>query len=161
MALVCAAVLDFLEQTALAENVNWDVNPGFGVTMSLPGQAAVMTAQISTFHCPSDSYTETIWNPNNTCISRAPPQQQYGRISYAANLGRGQMEAKDGPQAGSYRVRIHAERKTGRTIQDYQRGPVEERQTVQSREAETLTADVQAGSPNTFEFALHQDGPPN
>ncbi|MEX0868020.1 MAG: DUF1559 domain-containing protein, partial [Pirellulales bacterium] len=93
----CVRLLGYLEQTALAEKVDWNANPGFSSTMSIPGQAEVMTAQVSTFHCPSDANALRIWNEDLTCYnSNSTPQEQHGRISYGANLGRGPMEAADG-----------------------------------------------------------------
>ena len=86
-------LLPFIEQTALADKVNWAENPG--VAPLSQNTAAVKAAQLPVFLCTSDAGANVRFNQNLKCTTNWGYTSAYrsGRISYAGNYGRGQMEA--------------------------------------------------------------------
>ena len=93
----CVRLLAFIEQKPLADRIDWSFNAGCPLPGYPPGQHEVAAARISTFLCPSDPNAQTIWNEDNNCYGGAAIDiEQHGRISYAGNFGRGQLEATDG-----------------------------------------------------------------
>jgi prepilin-type N-terminal cleavage/methylation domain-containing protein/prepilin-type processing-associated H-X9-DG protein len=83
----CIRLLSDVEETALADRVNWDLNPGSG----LPEQMMVLSATIPSFLCPTDPGAVRKWNDDASCVP-SRPDWTYGRISYAGNFGIGRME---------------------------------------------------------------------
>jgi hypothetical protein len=64
------------------------------------------------------------------------------------------IPAEKGLMPGEYVVTVQAFKKTGRTIQDYQRGPIPEQIPIQFKEAGTLKSTVKSEGGNTFEYRL-------
>jgi len=91
----CVRLFGYLEQRALHEVIDWNWNPGYPFDYIPPNNREVVGAQISTFLCPSDPTAETRFNANHLCSTKTDPPMEYGRVCYAGNFGRGQMEGDD------------------------------------------------------------------
>jgi prepilin-type N-terminal cleavage/methylation domain-containing protein/prepilin-type processing-associated H-X9-DG protein len=89
----CMRLLADIEETALHDLIDWDLNPGGGHEVLHP----VLGATISGFLCPSDPAVERRWNDTAECVPSIP-NWTYGRISYAGNFGIGPMEAPIPPR---------------------------------------------------------------
>src|SRR5688572_22646341 len=77
-----------MEEVTLYDRVEWEVNaPGDYAV----GQEDILGAQIPSFQCPDDENVRSMWNDTLTC-KPDKPNFQMARISYAGNLGLGQME---------------------------------------------------------------------
>ena len=87
-------LLPYVEQTALAQQIDWSLNSGSSSVS--PAIFAVVSAQIPAFLCPSDETAGVRFNENSTCIlgggGSGTIATKYGRLSYAGNCGRGQLE---------------------------------------------------------------------
>lgn len=66
--------------------------------------------------------------------------------------GKFSIAAEDGLVPGEYEVSIQAFRETGRTVNDYQRGPVREKMLVQLKEAGALRSTIAADGDNSFRY---------
>jgi len=89
----CPRIFPYIEQAPLAKQIDWGFPTGT-TSPTLPDerrQREIIEAQIPTFLCPSDPQAETPYNNDNSC--EYPQAPKFGRISYAGNFGRGQMEA--------------------------------------------------------------------
>jgi len=88
-------ILPYIEQGALYDSINWAYHSGSTATPPAAMQP-LWVAQISIFQCPSDPTVSDLWNSTQTCVVPAgsgTPAVKISRCSYAANFGRGQMEA--------------------------------------------------------------------
>lgn len=86
-------VLDYLEQDILGEGVNWEaVNwmDGPGTADPSPEMDKLLTAQIASFHCPSDPMATSL-RISSDCNVQGTVRKS--RISYAANYGQGRQRA--------------------------------------------------------------------
>lgn len=79
-----ARLFGFVEEAAIAGEMDWNWNPGI-VAGASPTIAAIRTAKIPIFHCPSDESVRINWNEGSACASG--DGDGYGRISYAGNFG--------------------------------------------------------------------------
>ena len=104
----CPRLFPYVEQQALYDMTDFTVNCGFAWSTLTTQMQTVISAKIPTFLCPSDPGTEQPMQsggpgagPCASIGSGAGGQQfgPYGRMSYAGNLGVGQMET-DPRQAG-------------------------------------------------------------
>ena len=95
-----ARLFGYLEQAAISGAIDWDWNPG--QVASAPATIKeVITAKVSSFHCPSDDSVNTNFNEGKVCYAGGALDEGYGRLSYAGNFGQGQLEAvkaPDGPK---------------------------------------------------------------
>ena len=80
-------LLPYMEQTAISEDIPWDVNYSGHPSDTYNYIAA---AQISCFHCPSDPGAEDPFNHDGACSST--PDRMHGRMSYGGNFGIGPQE---------------------------------------------------------------------
>ena len=81
----CVRLFPYIEQQSLYDDIDWGFSPG----NPYPGlgQMHIKGAQIAAFQCPSDPNASELYK------SKSYPERIRGRISYAGNLGIGQMEA--------------------------------------------------------------------
>jgi prepilin-type N-terminal cleavage/methylation domain-containing protein len=81
-----ARLFGYVEEATIAGEIDFNWNPGF--TNYPPATIReVVTAKLSTFHCPSDSSVGTNWNEGKACYSGGALNEGFGRISYAGNFG--------------------------------------------------------------------------
>ena len=80
----CVRLFPFIEQTALADIVDWNTN--YHVS-----QHPVYAARIPAFECPSDAEAVIRMNEDGTCIP-TNTSYKFGRLSYGGNFGLGCME---------------------------------------------------------------------
>jgi hypothetical protein len=81
-----ARLFGYVEEATIASEIDFKWNPGFTDTPP-PTIREVITAKVSTFHCPSDFSIRTNWNEGRVCFIGAVLDEGYGRISYAGNFG--------------------------------------------------------------------------
>ena len=84
----------YIEQDSLYQTLDWShMFPG--TVSPTPALLQITSAQIGTFLCPSDAGTGTLFNDKGTCTVSGVSSftAKYGRLSYAGNFGRGQLEA--------------------------------------------------------------------
>jgi prepilin-type N-terminal cleavage/methylation domain-containing protein/prepilin-type processing-associated H-X9-DG protein len=96
-----ARLFGYLEQTAIYGQIDWTWNPGLSNEPS-PTIKEIITAKIPTFYCPSDEAVRTNFNEEFVCYSGAAVRDGFGRMSYAGNFGRGQLEAPLAPAGRRY-----------------------------------------------------------
>lgn len=85
-------VIAYLEQQALDESVDWGFPAGQANPPWPPGHVELIAARLPVFECPSDPSASKLQNPDLDCFG-AFTGKTHGRLSYAANFGRGQMTA--------------------------------------------------------------------
>ena len=107
----CVRIFPYLEQKALYEKIDWGCS-----CVSVPvtqNDYDVYVAQISAFLCPSDPTASVLWNQDSYCHDYGVPfgPLERGRMSYAGNFGRGQLE-EDPRVDGVFRLQ------KGRPIRD-------------------------------------------
>ena len=91
----------------------------------------------------------------NGMIDFRPAAGHTGPTSGAAiENGKFTIPADKGLMPGEYVVRVQTFKKTGRTIHDYQRGPIPEQIPVQFKEAGSLRATIKKNSHDTIEYRL-------
>jgi prepilin-type N-terminal cleavage/methylation domain-containing protein len=142
-----ARLFDYIEQGNAAVTIDWRVNPGI---VPYPANMQVAVAQrVPVYECPSDPLIRIPWNQNNECSPK--PEWNgilFGRTSYAANYGIGQME---GPTS-AMPVRVHGVFKTnyGARLADIRDGS-----------SNTLLTSELLGSHNcsTRTATVHAEGP--
>jgi prepilin-type N-terminal cleavage/methylation domain-containing protein len=91
----CNRLFPYIEEVAFAEKIDWSVNTTWAPSWPA-GQEAIIASQINVFLCPSDPSAQHLFDEDRLCINGATPTNmdgKWGRISYAGNYGRGQMEA--------------------------------------------------------------------
>ena len=81
-----ARLFGVMEQTSISGAIDWNWNPGI-VADASPTIAAVRTAKIPGFFCPSDEGVSVNWNEGNVLGLSNADSAGYGRISYAGNFG--------------------------------------------------------------------------
>jgi prepilin-type N-terminal cleavage/methylation domain-containing protein len=81
-----ARVFAFMEQGAIAQQIDWEWNPG-STASPPPGAKEIITAKIPSFQCPSDDRVNINWNEGKACFGGAAVQEGFGRMSYAGNFG--------------------------------------------------------------------------
>ncbi|MCA9241021.1 MAG: DUF1559 domain-containing protein [Planctomycetales bacterium] len=91
-----ARMFGFIEEATLSGEIDWTWNPG-ALASAPPTIKEIVSAKISSFYCPSDGAVSTNFNLGGVCYSGQYVQDGYGRISYAGNFGRGQLEAPRAP----------------------------------------------------------------
>ncbi len=90
----CLRLFCYLEQQALDESVDWGFPAGKPNPPWPPGHLELIAARLSVFECPSDPSASQLQNPDLDCFGSLTGKV-HGRLSYAANFGRGQMTAPD------------------------------------------------------------------
>ena len=96
-----ARLFGFLEQTAIYGQIDWTWNPGLA-SEPTPTIREIITAKLPAFYCPSDDSVRMNWNEDLSCFGGMATKEGFGRMSYAGNFGRGQMEAPLAPQGRRY-----------------------------------------------------------
>jgi len=104
-------LLPYLEHQAVYDLIDWNFNSGMSYLESCPQNVRdAIGVQIETFHCPSDEGADGRYNEGGVCNALTGLSNiitiPKGRISYAACLGQGQMEApieKEIPLPDGYR----------------------------------------------------------
>lgn len=79
-----ARLFGYLEQAALSEAIDWNVNPG--LVDVVPAVREIRTAKIPGLHCPSDDSANVNWNEGKVCYAGGDAEG-FGRTSYAGNFG--------------------------------------------------------------------------
>jgi type II secretory pathway pseudopilin PulG len=104
-----ARLLPYIEQTVVANMIDWKWNPG-NAQQFPPQIRTVVSAKIPTLVCPSDDSAKTNFAEGGACNGQIP--EGFGRTCYAGNFGNAegvnaansQLEASTEGRTGSRRV---------------------------------------------------------
>jgi prepilin-type N-terminal cleavage/methylation domain-containing protein len=91
-----ARLFGYIEEATISGAIDWNWNPGFLATAP-PTIKEIVSAKVSSFYCPSDESVTTNFNEGGICYTGQYVKEGNGRISYAGNFGRGQLEAPRTP----------------------------------------------------------------
>lgn len=160
-----ARLFGVMEQTAISGAIDWDWNPGV-VAGASPTIAAVRTAKIPGFFCPSDEGVSVNWNEGNVLNLSGADPAGYGRISYAGNFGNCRdttpPAAPAAPATASYLEASRDERLPYMRIDgvfSYNRGD-KFSQITDGTSNTLLTAEILVGGPGSIRGAIAYDEGP-
>ncbi len=91
-----------IEQPGFAQTIKWEFGAGDVNKSWYPAEnRKIVTAKIPLLHCPTDPNVLRNKGEGGSCPNSIPmsvgyPAEGLGQTSYAANVGRGRMEATDG-----------------------------------------------------------------